>query len=501
MTLVPRASSSAGPRAPTVGDDATPPGFLFDPNRCTGCAACSLACATENALGWGASWRQIVSFNPERRPGLPSFHVSLACNHCDDAPCVAHCPTGAMHRDPVTGAVLVDEARCIGCRYCGWVCPYEAPRFDAARRVVAKCTLCHHRLKVGETPACVEACPTDALEYGPLRGESRIPGFPEAPVGPRIRFAPLRRGASPPDSTWSLPAEALAAYCPTDAETPRRERPGGLIPVALTFRGEWPLWAFTSGLAGLVGWIGAAHGGVPAPLVAFLAIAASLVALSTLHLGRPLLAWRATARLRTSALSREVAGVAAFLGTATLWLASGGAALGGAAAALGLLTLVAVDRVYNPVRCDRGFDSADTLLTGPLVAAALVRSPWGFGTLAALKLLAAGVGRRHRPARASHLALRTAALAGPLALWALAPRSWDAGVLVFIAVAELADRARFYRELSIPGPREAARREATRLDPAQPPQPPPPPPERRNRLLTMLLKIDPNWNEKPSDPP
>ncbi|NJD18740.1 MAG: 4Fe-4S dicluster domain-containing protein, partial [Gemmatimonadetes bacterium] len=161
---------------------ATPKGFLFDPNRCTGCAACTLACSTENALGWGVSWRQIVPFNPERRPDIPSFHLSLACNHCDDAPCVAQCPTQAMRRDPVTGAVLVDGSRCIGCRYCAWVCPYDAPRFDAARGVMTKCTLCSHRLAAGGTPACVEACPTDALGYGPLAGEAARAEGREAPL-------------------------------------------------------------------------------------------------------------------------------------------------------------------------------------------------------------------------------------------------------------------------------------------------------------------------------
>lgn len=450
----------------------TPPGaavasgFLFDPNRCTGCAACSLACSTENALGWGASWRQIVSFNPERRPGLPSFHLSLACNHCDDAPCVAHCPTGAMRRDAVTGAVLVDEARCIGCRYCAWVCPYEAPRFDAARGVASKCTLCRHRLAVGGAPACVEACPTDALGYGPLAGEARLPGFPDAAVEPRIRFAALRRGGTPPESTWSLPPEVLAAYGPAAADAPRPERPTGPNPVALTFRGEWPLWVFTSGLAGLVGWIAAAHGGVPVPLGAFLALAALLVALSTLHLGRPVRAWRATANLRTSALSREVAAVASFLGIASMWLAWGGAALGATAVALGLLTLWSVDRVYRPVRGDRGFDPTDTLLTGPLVAAALLRHPWAFGVLAGLKLLAAVAARRRRPAGTAHVALRAAALAAPLALWWVAPGAWNGWALLLVAATELTDRARFYREISIPGPQRAARQDLVRWLPA-----------------------------------
>ena len=65
-------------------------GFLFDAGRCTGCSACELACSTENELTWGTSWRHLVHFNPASHPDLPSFHLSLACNHCHEAPCVAH---------------------------------------------------------------------------------------------------------------------------------------------------------------------------------------------------------------------------------------------------------------------------------------------------------------------------------------------------------------------------------------------------------------------------
>lgn len=468
-----------------------PRGFLFDANRCTGCAACSLACSTENVLAWGTSWRQIVPFNPEGRPGVPSFHLSLACNHCDAAPCVDQCPTGAMRHDPVTGAVLVDEERCIGCRYCAWVCPYDAPRFDRAHGVVIKCTLCDHRLQEGKVPACVEACPTDALAYGPLCGDVKIPGFPDTAARPRIRFAPLRRGAAPPESTWTLPPDVLALYGPQasaanlapapvpDVAGAARPAASTLSPVTLTFRSDWPLWVFTSGLAGLVGWVGAAAlNSTPLPLAAFLASAAALLAVSTLHLGRPQRAWRALVNVRTSALSREIAGVCSFLGATALWLAWGGAgaapllsgilppaaltALGGVATVSGLLALAAADRLYRPVRPDRRLHSADTLLTGPLLAAALLRSPWTFGALAGLKLVLAA--RRTElgatSAGALMVALRAAALVGPLALWTLAPRAWNGWAILLVAAVELAARARFYRGLAIPGPAQVARVEA-----------------------------------------
>ncbi|GMV03826.1 MAG: hypothetical protein AMXMBFR53_01080 [Gemmatimonadota bacterium] len=449
-------------------------GFLFDPNRCTGCAACSLACSTENELGWGTSWRHVVSFNPERRPGVPSFHLSLACNHCQDAPCVTQCPTRAIRRDPATGAVLVREDACIGCRYCAWVCPYDAPRFDHDRGVMTKCTLCHHRLVEGREPACVEACPTAALGYGGQTGLLRLPGFPEEPFRPRIRFAPLRR-ATPPESTWSLPPQASAAFAPPGpgAEAPT---PGRLRPVTLTFRGEWPLWLFTSGVAALVAWVMAAlAGGVPASLPAFLGAAAALLGVSTLHLGRPARAWRALANLPGSRLSREIAAVSAFLGAAALWLAWGGGgyvllpgapgpallgALGSVAALLGALALWQMDRVYDPVRPWPGrlLHSGDTLLVAPLLATALLRLT---GPYVVVALLTAGALARRLPpsdrAQAGAAGVRLASLALAPLVWSASGAGWGAAL---VAVGALADRADLYRSAAITRPSTLALEEA-----------------------------------------
>jgi len=126
-----------------------PLAFVFDPNRCTGCQACELACSIENELGPDRSWRGVVTFNEEAFPGIPLFHLSLACNHCAEPACMNTCPALAYHRNEETGAVLIDPDRCIGCRYCSWVCPYGAPTFEAERGVMGKCTFCVHRLEIG----------------------------------------------------------------------------------------------------------------------------------------------------------------------------------------------------------------------------------------------------------------------------------------------------------------------------------------------------------------
>ena len=140
-----------------------PNSFVFDPNRCTGCGACQLACSIENQLGPAKSWRRIETFNPRNHPQAPVFHLSLACNHCNEPACMYACPALAYSRDGRTGAVILDENKCIGCKYCSWACPFDAPRFDAARGVMSKCTFCNHRLADGLAPACASLCPTGAL--------------------------------------------------------------------------------------------------------------------------------------------------------------------------------------------------------------------------------------------------------------------------------------------------------------------------------------------------
>ncbi len=399
----------------------------------------------------------MVSVNPERRPDIPSYHLSLACNHCDEAPCLRHCPTRAISRDAGTDAVLIDADACIGCRYCSWVCPYDAPRFDETRSVMAKCTACHHRLREGQAPACVDACPTAALDYGPLTGGVGLPGFPDTPAGPRIRFSPLRAGRRPVEMTWALPESVIRSFAAA-----RPPRSGGI-----SLRSEAPLWLLTLGGAGLVGWVlAAALGDVTVQPLWFLAGALATLAVSTLHLGRKLHAWRALRNLPDSRLSREVASYGAFVGAAALASAAFPDALlpMGAAGALGVVALFAMDRVYDPVRpaWARPVHSADAILTGPFVAAVLLRWPPAFAVLALMKLLLY-LGRKTKedtdggPLTWALAALRLVlGLALPSALWWLG--SGAGWILVLVALGEAVDRGELYHRLEIPTPRATAAR-------------------------------------------
>ena len=437
-------------------------GFLFDVGRCTGCRACELACSTENELGWGKSWRQVVPFNDERRPGIPTFHLSLACNHCDEAPCMSQCPSLAISRESSTGAVLIDADRCIGCRYCSWVCPYDALRFDDRLSVMTKCTSCNHRRKDGLAPACVDACPTAALGFGALEGEEDAPGFPETPAAPRIRFQPLKEGTRPAESTWSLGEDVVASFVRSSPDSGE----------GITLRSELPLWLFTTAAAALVGWVlAAAAGQVEVNALLFAPLAAMTLAVSTFHLGRPLRAWRAVLNLRGSRLSREIAAFGGFLGATALtflWV-DPPAALGWVASGAGLLALFSIDRVYDPVRTSESvpIHSADVLLTGPPFAAALLEAPEAFGVLGAIKLVLyvrrkALEGRNPGSAgRGLLVPVRVGfGLILPPVLWWLWPEAWAGWGLLFFGVGELVDRGEFYEGLEISTPRAQAHRDA-----------------------------------------
>ncbi len=148
-------------------------GMLIDVTRCTGCNQCVNACSTSNKLddpliqpqqtGDGLSadrWTAIVK-SPEGR------FVRKFCRHCLEPACVSVCPVGAMQKTS-QGPVIYDPKLCMGCRYCMMACPFGIPRYewDSAAPWVQKCTFCYQRLQEGEKPACVEACPYDALLFG-----------------------------------------------------------------------------------------------------------------------------------------------------------------------------------------------------------------------------------------------------------------------------------------------------------------------------------------------
>ena len=133
-------------------------------DRCLGCHSCELACAVEHSTA--KILFSAIAEKPVPRKRLYVEQVAdhklpLLCRHCEDAPCVQACRTGALSQDPVTRIVSHDPDRCIGCWMCTMVCPYGVIGRELERRIAVKCDRCPDR----DVPACVDACPTRALVY------------------------------------------------------------------------------------------------------------------------------------------------------------------------------------------------------------------------------------------------------------------------------------------------------------------------------------------------
>lgn len=388
----------------------------------------------------------MVTLNEARHPGVPVVHLSLACNHCADAPCMEHCPALAYSRDPRTGIVTLHEDLCIGCRYCSWACPFDAPKFDGEVGVMTKCTFCSHRQEQGLRPACVEQCPTGALDFGDLAampGADRAPGFPATACDPSIRFVSQPRER-----------DVVELTAPVDGGTAARVVP----PSKISLSTEWPLVGFTLLAAALVATMTASAAGASAPHpVAFLGLAALSMGLSSLHLGRKLRAWRAVLNVRRSWLSREVALYSGFVGLAAvhLVLAPDQVWLARLAAVVGFAALFAVDRVYDIVRPARmRVHSADVVLTGGLWTVLLLGELPLAILFAAVKLVLYLVRQGWREAGRGWGLLRLASgFVVPVAMGLADPARWPAWALAGTAVAELVDRCQFYEELEVPTPR------------------------------------------------
>ena len=143
--------------------------IFVDIERCTACKACEIACAVEHSASKSLIGAVFEQPAPQKRvhiePAL-AYAYPVRCLHCSDAPCIAACPIGAMTRDAATGAVVVDEDRCQGCFMCAMVCSFGAISAHPTLRVAIKCDRCTERQATGQEPACVEACPTRALQFG-----------------------------------------------------------------------------------------------------------------------------------------------------------------------------------------------------------------------------------------------------------------------------------------------------------------------------------------------
>lgn len=149
--------------------------ILVDVTKCIGCERCVAACIEENELDpVKAQVDRAVTkdgLSENRFLSVPKVDegrfVRMSCMHCLEPSCVSACLVGGLTKSP-DGPVVYDPEKCIGCRYCMLACPFHIPRYEWDDTVpfVRKCSMCFERLREGEQPACVEACPEEALVFG-----------------------------------------------------------------------------------------------------------------------------------------------------------------------------------------------------------------------------------------------------------------------------------------------------------------------------------------------
>ncbi len=467
-------------------------GFIFDSSLCVSCQSCRAACILEN--GFCPDIRRVYSWNSHALPPLGVINLSMACNHCADPACLTGCPAGAYTINS-DGVVIHHQERCMGCGYCTWRCPFEAPSLIPSLGYVEKCHLCHTRADEGVDPACVTACPTGALRITMEESfAERLPSWlPASKLSPSLIIRDSVR-YNTPDIIPAEPVMATNAAMTTSAGlvsapsgTKGKPSGPGTGPGVMTggdskthtgnaarttagrFAGpqdkaaagtkgrstglrddnlrhdklrqdkllkEWSLFLFSGLVIAASAMILLRVYGVEFRHLAlpFLLMVAGVV-FSLAHLGQPGRAWRALSNITRSPLSREVAMVILFtLITLVNWL-TGGAVPGMVMVLAALITLIMVDDVYFGADGSRRMK----LHSGQAFFTALYAGSW-FATEHSLFILgtmlaAASVVMRHESLSrrgAARALYLTRAMTLPLVLLLLWPGSRTADTAAII---------------------------------------------------------------------
>lgn len=266
--------------------------FHFDMTKCIGCRSCEVACNEQNGNPANIQWRRVGELEGGAYPHTQRTYLSMGCNHCLSADCLRGCPVDAYSKDPLTGIVLHSPEACIGCQYCVWNCPYSVPQFNPERGVVGKCDMCRDRLLDGAEPACVNACPENAIQIEIVNKQdwrdnyrsAESPGMP--PAGQTISTTRI-----------TLPSSSSAWLERVDTGSIGLEHAHpSLIAMTLTMQAA----------VGALVVLCATHEVTSGTLMLLVALTSAALSVSVLHLGRPAYAWRAMKMWRRSWLSREV---------------------------------------------------------------------------------------------------------------------------------------------------------------------------------------------------
>ena len=366
---------SGGPRIPERG---LRPGeqyrFHFDMTKCIGCKCCVVACNEQNGNPAEINWRRVGEIEGGWYPNTQRLHLSMGCNHCLEPTCLAGCPVDAYSKDPITGVVIHSAETCIGCQYCTWNCSYGVPQYNPERGVVGKCDMCHNRLAEGREPACVGACPQNAIQIEIVSvaewrrdyaASANAPGLPSADDSLSTTRITLPKNL-PPDTRK------------VDLNRVKPEHPHWPL-VVMTVLTQLSVGAFAA--IWLLQMFGQQARLNIAALVSLMVGCLALGA-STMHLGRPIHAYRALKMWKRSWLSREVLlfgcfSQISFLYAGLLWLNFPGSKVAGALTSLAGIAGVTASACIYLVRPRPAWNSKHTpgefyltgALLGPLLAA------------------------------------------------------------------------------------------------------------------------------------
>ena len=266
--------------------------------KCIGCKCCVVACNEQNGNPAAINWRRVGEIEGGWFPDTTRSYLSMGCNHCLEPTCLSGCPVDAYSKDSVTGIVHHSADACIGCQYCTWNCSYGVPQYNAERGVVGKCDMCHGRLSLGQSPACVSACPEGAIAIEIVNIEQWRTNVSAAAASTGIPIGDHSLATTRITMPDVLPPNAR----PRDITHVKPEHPHWPL-VVMTVLTQMSAGAFTTiWLLQLLG----ASAGLGIAALASLVVAALALNASTLHLGRPVHAYRAIRMWRRSWLSREV---------------------------------------------------------------------------------------------------------------------------------------------------------------------------------------------------
>ncbi|QFR49712.1 molybdopterin oxidoreductase [Sulfurimonas lithotrophica] len=282
--------------------------FHFDATACVGCRCCEVACNEQNNNPSDIKWRRVGEMEGGEFPVFTQIFNSMSCNHCIDPECLKGCPTNSYIKIDKTGIVVHEDETCIGCQYCTWNCPYGVPTFHEERNIVTKCHMCHERLDVGQTPACVQACPSGAIEIEvvnvkkwldeDMKKQADMPFLPDASI-----TNSTTRYTLPDKLPQDIKEMDEHILKPAHSELPL---------VFMTVLTQISLGGF---LALFLGDVMSIFGfESPNWIMALLVLLPAAVGLplSALHLGRPILALTAMKNIKTSWLSREALALGIF---------------------------------------------------------------------------------------------------------------------------------------------------------------------------------------------